>query len=99
MALPLLAGAADPLSAQAAAYARVAAACGRVRACTGLTVWGLRDPDSWLDTYSLTRASAPNRPLLLNGAGARKPAYRAVARGLMTRCAGRSRRPCSKPWP
>ena len=99
VALPLLAGAPDPLAAQAAAYERVARACGRVRACTGLTVWGLRDPDSWLDTYSLTQASAPNRPLLLNGRGARKPAYRAVARGLMTRCAGRSHRPCSKPWP
>ena len=99
VALPLLGGARDPLAAQAAVYHRVAAACGRVRACTGLTVWGLRDPDSWLDTDPIARAGAPNRPLLLDAAGLRKPAYRAVARGLLERCAGRHRRPCSEPWP
>ena len=79
------------LAGQAALYKRVAAACGRVRACTGLTVWGIRDPDSWLDVYDVTKGNAPNRPLLLDGAGRRKPAYRAVGAGLMTRC-GVSRR-------
>ncbi len=85
VALPLLAATPDPLAAQAAAYQRVAAACAAVRACTGVTVWGLRDPDSWLDTDSLTKGSAPNQPLLLDGRGRRKPAYRAVVEGLMER--------------
>lgn len=83
--LPLLADQPNPLAAQAAVYRRVASACGQARACTGLTVWGVRDPDSWLDSYSLTSATAPNRPLLLDGDGKRKLAYKAVAAGLLER--------------
>jgi GH35 family endo-1,4-beta-xylanase len=83
--LPLLADQPDPLAAQAAVYRRVASACAQARACTGLTVWGQRDSDSWLDSYSLTSATAPNRPLLLDGDGKRKLAYRAVAAGLLER--------------
>jgi endo-1,4-beta-xylanase len=84
VALPLIAGP-NRLAKQADLYRRVAAACGRVRACTGLTVWGLRDPETWLDVYDVTKGNAPNRPLLLDGAGRRKPAYRAVAAGLLER--------------
>ncbi len=83
--LPLLAGEPDPLAAQAAVYRRVASACAQAKACSGLTVWGQRDSDSWLDSYSLTSATAPNNPLLLNASGQRKPAYRAVAAGLLER--------------
>ena len=83
--LPLLAGQPNPLAAQAAVYRRVACACAQARACTGLTVWGVRDSDSWLDSYSLTSATAPNRPLLLDGDGKRKLAYQAVAAGLLER--------------
>lgn len=97
VALPLI----EPpgrLAKQAALYRRAAAACGRVQACTGLTVWGLRDPDTWLDVFDLTKANAPNRPLLLDAAGRRKPAYRAVAEGLLERCRvsgrRRGRAPC-----
>jgi endo-1,4-beta-xylanase len=84
VALPLVQGP-NRLAGQAALYRRASAACGRVRACTGLTVWGLRDPDSWLDIYDVTKGRAPNRPLLLDGAGRPKPAYRAVAGGLLRR--------------
>jgi endo-1,4-beta-xylanase len=83
--LPLLADQPNPLAAQAAVYRRVASACAQARACTGLTVWGVRDSDSWLDSYSLTSATAPNRPLLLDAGGKRKLAYRAVAAGLLER--------------
>jgi endo-1,4-beta-xylanase len=86
VALPLLPPSDDPLAAQAAVFGRVAGACGQVPACTGLTVWGLRDPDTWMDTDPLTRNRAPNRPLLLDAAGGRKPAYAAVAAGLLQRC-------------
>jgi endo-1,4-beta-xylanase len=89
VALPLVQGS-NRLAGQAALYRRAAAACGRVRACTGLSVWGLRDPDSWLDIYDVTKGNAPNRPLLLDGAGRPKPAYRAVAAGLMLRLGARS---------
>ena len=82
VALPLLGPVADPLAAQARVYANVARACARVRRGTGVTVWGLRDPDSWLDADPTTRGRAPNRPLLLDGKGRRKPAYRAVVETL-----------------
>jgi endo-1,4-beta-xylanase len=82
VAVPLLPPSADPLAAQANVYARVARACAQVRACTGITVWGLRDPDSWLDSDPLTSGRAPNRPLLLDARGRPKPAYRAVAKAL-----------------
>jgi endo-1,4-beta-xylanase len=92
VALPLLPPSPDPFAAQAALFRRVAAACGRVRACTGLTVWGLRDPDTWLDTYEVTAGNAPNRPLLLDARGRPKPAYRAVVEALGIDPPGRSGR-------
>jgi endo-1,4-beta-xylanase len=85
VAVPLLPPTAGPLEAQATVYARVARACARVRACTGITVWGLRDPDSWLVSDPLTSSRAPNRPLLLDDRGRPKPAYRAVAKALRQR--------------
>jgi endo-1,4-beta-xylanase len=100
VALPLVPASGRPLDAQADVFGRVAGACGQVSACTGLTVWGLRDPDTWMDTDAVTRSRAPNRPLLLDADGRPKPAYAAVARGLLERCANASnRRPCSPPWP
>jgi GH35 family endo-1,4-beta-xylanase len=45
----------------------------------------VRDSDSWLDSYSLTSATAPNSPLLLDAGGKRKLAYQAVAAGLLER--------------
>jgi endo-1,4-beta-xylanase len=83
--LPLLADQPNPLAAQAAVYRRVASACAQARACSGLTVWGQRDSYSWLDSYSLTSATAPNNPLLLDAGGKRKLAYQAVAAGLLER--------------
>jgi endo-1,4-beta-xylanase len=43
----------------------------------GLTLWGLRDSDSWL-----TREDASDAPLLFDAAGAPKPAFAAVAGAL-----------------
>ncbi|WP_422756045.1 endo-1,4-beta-xylanase [Micromonospora sp. WMMD708] len=56
-------------SAQADSYARAVRACLAVSRCTGITVSGIRDTDSW-------RSSAT--PLLFDGNGTKKPAYTAT---------------------
>ncbi|GAA4601257.1 endo-1,4-beta-xylanase [Actinoplanes octamycinicus] len=58
---------------QAAAYAAVTKACLAVSRCTGITVWGIRDSDSW-------RTGA--NPLLFDASGAKKAAYTAVLNAL-----------------
>ncbi|MGA4862709.1 non-reducing end alpha-L-arabinofuranosidase family hydrolase [Streptomyces lavendulocolor] len=50
-------------------YASAVNACLGVKRCTGITVWGVRDSDSW---------RADEKPLLFDAAGKPKPAYDAV---------------------
>jgi hypothetical protein len=75
----------DPLAAQAAFYGDVAGACMAVPQCRAITVWGLEDSATWLDTFSPFDAVAPNAPLLFDGTGAAKPAYFAVRDAIRTR--------------
>ncbi|MEU4624767.1 endo-1,4-beta-xylanase [Actinoplanes sp. NPDC023801] len=58
---------------QANAYAAVTNACLAVSRCTGITVWGIRDSDSW-------RTGA--NPLLFDANGNKKAAYTAVLNAL-----------------
>lgn len=62
-------GVAGSGQAQAESYRRVALACLATPRCSGLTVWGVRDSDTW-------RTS--DTPVLFDGAGNPKPAYYAV---------------------
>ncbi|MBB2923345.1 endo-1,4-beta-xylanase [Cellulomonas cellasea] len=58
---------------QANAYAQVTKACLAVARCTGITVWGVRDTDSW-------RGGA--NPLLFDGSGNKKAAYTSTLNAL-----------------
>jgi endo-1,4-beta-xylanase len=58
---------------QANIYTTVTKACRAVSRCTGITVWGIRDSDSW-------RTGA--NPLLFDSSGNKKAAYTAVLNAL-----------------
>ncbi|WP_447009223.1 endo-1,4-beta-xylanase [Saccharothrix hoggarensis] len=60
-------------STQAQQYQGVVQACLAVTRCTGITVWGIRDSDSW-------RASGT--PLLFDSSGNKKAAYNSVLSAL-----------------
>jgi endo-1,4-beta-xylanase len=56
-------------AAQAAVYGTVTRACLAVARCAGITVWGIRDSDSW---------RSGENPLLFDGNGNKKAAYTSV---------------------
>ncbi|MFF0477721.1 endo-1,4-beta-xylanase [Streptomyces sp. NPDC004284] len=63
----------DIQGAPATTYANVTNDCLAVPRCLGVTVWGVRDTDSW---------RADQTPLLFNGDGSRKPAHTSVLNAL-----------------
>ncbi|MFB0616209.1 non-reducing end alpha-L-arabinofuranosidase family hydrolase [Streptomyces sp. AGS-58] len=63
----------DIAQASPTAYADAVQACMNVTRCTGITVWGIRDSDSW---------RTGENPLLFDAGGNTKPAYSAVLTAL-----------------
>ncbi|WP_345983360.1 endo-1,4-beta-xylanase [Streptomyces sp. DSS69] len=63
----------DIQGASSTTYANVTNDCLAVPRCLGITVWGVRDTDSW---------RAGDTPLLFNGDGSKKAAYSAVLNAL-----------------
>ncbi|MER7727432.1 endo-1,4-beta-xylanase [Streptomyces sp. NPDC096323] len=63
----------DIQGASATTYADVTKDCLAVSRCLGITVWGVRDTDSW---------RSGDTPLLFNGDGSKKAAYSAVLNAL-----------------
>ncbi|GAA1011126.1 beta-xylanase [Acrocarpospora pleiomorpha] len=71
---------------QANVYATVTRACLNVARCTGITVWGIRDSDSW---------RTGENPLLFDSSGNKKAAYTSVLNALN----GGSTNPTPTPTP
>ena len=63
----------DITNANATAYGNVVNDCYAVSRCAGITVWGVRDSDSWRSGES---------PLLFDGSGNKKAAYTSVLNAL-----------------
>src|SRR5205814_70561 len=63
----------DIANAGSTAYGNVTTACMRVARCVGITVWGVRDSDSW---------RSGENPLPFDGGGNKKAAYSAVLAAL-----------------
>ncbi|NEA67026.1 1,4-beta-xylanase [Streptomyces sp. SID12488] len=63
----------DIAQASATAYGNTVRACMNVARCTGITVWGIRDSDSW---------RTGENPLLFDNNGNKKPAYDAALSAL-----------------
>ncbi|MEU0950493.1 non-reducing end alpha-L-arabinofuranosidase family hydrolase [Streptomyces canus] len=63
----------DIAQASATAYTSAVQDCLDVARCTGITVWGIRDSDSW---------RTGENPLLFDAGGTKKPAYSAVLTAL-----------------
>ena len=63
----------DITNANATAYANTVRDCYAVARCNGITVWGVRDSDSWRSNES---------PLLFDGSGNKKSAYNSVLSAL-----------------
>ncbi|WP_155370691.1 non-reducing end alpha-L-arabinofuranosidase family hydrolase [Catellatospora vulcania] len=63
----------DVTNASTSQYAGLTQACMNVARCIGITVWGVRDSDSWRSSES---------PLLFDGSGNKKAAYTSVLNAL-----------------
>ncbi len=71
-------------------YAGLTQACMNVQRCIGITVWGVRDSDSW---------RSGENPLLFDGGGNKKAAYTSVLNALNAAGPGPTNSPTGGPSP
>ncbi|MFF5175829.1 non-reducing end alpha-L-arabinofuranosidase family hydrolase [Micromonospora sp. NPDC000089] len=80
----------DVTNASTSQYAGLTEACVNVPRCIGITVWGVRDSDSWRSGES---------PLLFDGGGNRKAAYNSVLNALNAAAPTPTATPTTGPTP
>ncbi|MEI6448297.1 MAG: endo-1,4-beta-xylanase, partial [Actinomycetes bacterium] len=85
------------LDIQAKLFGRIGRSCAAAPACSGITVWGLTDPETWFAAGGDWRTF---RPLLFDENFQPKPGYFKLRDGLLQRCPLRGTQPsrCSTPW-
>ncbi len=89
--IPIPPGDEAALLAQADAYRTIVEACLAVVGCEEITVWGVTDANTWLDSLGIF--PTPTRPLLFDDDFAAKPAYVAVRDALAAYVVGRDAPP------
>jgi endo-1,4-beta-xylanase len=72
------------LNDQAEVYAAYTRACLELEACSGITVWGISDGNTWLDSSQLTKFEAPHQPLLFDDDYQPKASYFSILSVLNT---------------
>ena len=83
------------LATQAQLFGRIGRSCAVAPACSGITVWGLADPETWLTWIGPQLAWQVHRPLLFDENFAPKAGYGTLRDAILERCPLRGTQPAA----